>query len=119
MPDTVAAMRKQPTAVAFNGRIGEYVVHPLKAKAGERVRFYIMNDGPNNASSFHVIGTILDKVYLDGNPFNELRGMQSVHLGPASGAVVEFVLPEKGRYTFVDHSFADAELGARGVIQAD
>jgi nitrite reductase (NO-forming) len=119
VPDTALAMKRQPTAVAFNGRIGQYLVHPLKAKAGERIRFYVMNDGPNNATNFHVIGTILDKVYLDGNPFNELHGMQSVYLGPASGAVLEFVLPEKGRYTFVDHSFADAELGAKGEIDAE
>jgi nitrite reductase (NO-forming) len=45
--------------------------------------------------------------------------MQSVYLGPASGAVIEFVLPEKGSYTFLDHSFADAELGAKGVIKAE
>ncbi len=119
VPDTASAMKKQPVAVAFNGRIGQYLVHPLKAKAGERVRFYVMNDGPNNATNFHVIGTIFDKVYLDGNPFNELRGMQSVYLGPASGAVVEFILPEKGTYTFVDHSFANAELGAKGEIKAE
>jgi len=118
VPDTVSAMKKQPIAVGFNGRIGQYMVHPLEAKAGERIRFYVMNDGPNNATNFHVIGTIFDKVYLDGNPFNELRGMQSVYLGPASGAVLEFVLPEKGSYTFIDHSFADAELGAKGVIIA-
>jgi nitrite reductase (NO-forming) len=119
IPDTASAMKKQPIAVAFNGRTGQYLIHPLKVKAGERIRFYVMNDGPNNATNFHIIGTIFDKVYLDGNPFNELHGMQSVYLGPASGAVIEFVLPEKGSYTFVDHSFADAELGAKGEIIAE
>jgi nitrite reductase (NO-forming) len=78
-----------------------------------------MNDGPNNATNFHVIGTILDKVWLDGNPRNQLVGMQSVYLGPASGAIVEFVIPEKGTYTFVDHSFADADMGAIGSFHAD
>ncbi|HWC52379.1 MAG TPA: hypothetical protein VG676_02255, partial [Chitinophagaceae bacterium] len=86
---------------------------------GERVRVYVLNVGPNNASSFHVIGTILDKVWLDGNPKNELVGMQSVYLGPASAAIVEFVLPEKGSYPFVDHSFADAEAGATGTFLAE
>lgn len=118
-PDTVKAMLKQPNLVTFNGKLGQYVVHPLKAKVGERIRFYILNAGPNNATSFHVIGTIFDKVWLDGNPANELKGMQSVFLGPASGAITEFVLPEKGSYTFVDHSFADAEMGARGEIKAE
>lgn len=117
--DTASAKLKQPAYVTFNGKVGHYVVHPLKVKAGERVRVYVLNVGPNNASSFHVIGTILDKVWLDGNPKNELVGMQSVYLGPASAAIVEFVLPEKGSYPFVDHSFADAEAGATGTFLAE
>jgi len=31
---------------------------------------------------------------------------------------VEFVIPEAGTYTFVDHEFADVELGAVGQIVA-
>ena len=119
VPDTAKAKLKQPSSVTFNGKVAQYVVHPLKVKAGERIRLYIMNDGPNNATNFHVIGTILDKVWLDGNPKNQLVGMQSAFLGPASGAIVEFVVPEKGTYTFVDHSFADADMGAIGSFQAD
>ena len=118
-PDTSLALKRQPTFVAFNGKVGQYIIRPIKAKAGERVRLYFLNVGPNNISSFHVIGTILDKVWLDGNPANELVGMQAALVGPAQGAVMEFVLPEKGSYTFVDHSFANAELGAAGVIDAD
>jgi nitrite reductase (NO-forming) len=117
-PDTTLALKKQPSFVAFNGKVGQYVVNPLKVKAGERIRVYLLNAGPNNATNFHVIGTILDKVWLDGNPKNELTGMQSVYLGPASGAVMEFVMPEKGIYTFVDHSFADATMGAIGAFEA-
>lgn len=119
VPDTAKAKLKQPSFVTFNGKVAQYVVHPLKVKAGEKIRLYIMNDGPNNATNFHVIGTILDKVWLDGNPKNQLVGMQSAFLGPASGAIVEFVIPEKGTYTFVDHSFADADMGAIGSFQAD
>ncbi len=119
VPDTAIARLKQPSFVTFNGKVGRHIIHPLKVKAGERIRLYVLNVGPNNASSFHVIGTILDKVWLDGNPKNELVGMQSVYLGPASGAIVEFVIPEKGRYTFVDHSFADADMGAMGTFEAE
>jgi nitrite reductase (NO-forming) len=118
-PDTVSARMKQPMFVAFNGKVAQYNLHPIHVKAGDRVRVYFMNDGPNNATSFHVIGTIFDKVWLDGNPKNELQGMQAVYLGPACGAIVEFVMPEKGRYTFVDHSFADAEMGAIGQFVAE
>jgi nitrite reductase (NO-forming) len=119
VPDTSLALKKTPSFVSFNGKVGQYVINPLKVKAGERVRLFILNAGPNNATNFHVIGTILDKVWLDGNPHNELVGMQSVYLGPASGAIIEFVLPEKGVYTFVDHSFADATMGAIGAFKAD
>jgi nitrite reductase (NO-forming) len=119
VPDTATAMKKQPTYVTFNGKVAQYFLRPLHVKAGERVRVYFLNVGPNNATSFHVIGTILDKVWLDGNPANEMVGLQAAYLGPAQGAIMEFVLPEKGRYTFVDHSFADAEMGAMGVIVAD
>ena len=118
-PDTVAAMHKQPQYVTFNGKANQYAIHPIRVKAGERIRVYLLNVGPNNATSFHVIGTILDKVWIDGNPANQFTGMQAVYLGPAQGAIVEFVLPEKGRYTFVDHSFADAEMGATGIFAAD
>jgi nitrite reductase (NO-forming) len=119
IPDTAAAKLKQPTFVTFNGKAGQYVARPLKVKAGQRIRLYVLNAGPNNATNFHVIGTILDKVWLDGNPKNELVGMQSAYLGPASGAILEFVIPEKGVYTFVDHSFADATMGAIGSFLAE
>lgn len=56
---------------------------------------------------------------MDGNPHNEMQGLQSVYLGPASGAIIDFVLPEKGLYTYVDHSFADAEMGAIGAFKAE
>jgi len=118
-PDTTLAMHKQPSYVTFNGKVNQYAIHPIKVKAGERIRVYFLNVGPNNATSFHVIGTIFDKVWIDGNPANQFVGMQAVYLGPAQGAIVEFVLPEKGRYTFVDHSFADAEMGAMGVFVAE
>ncbi len=118
-PDTTAAMKRVPTYVTFNGKVGQYVIRPLRAKAGERIRIYFMNVGPNNISSFHVIGTIFDKVWMEGNPANQMVGMQAVLIGPAQGSIMEFVLPEKGKYTFVDHSFANAEAGAAGVIAAD
>jgi nitrite reductase (NO-forming) len=44
-----------------NGTVGSMVDHPLLAKVGEKVRFYVLNVGPNEVSSFHVVGTILKK----------------------------------------------------------
>lgn len=116
--DMETARIKQPTYVTFNGKPAQYVQQPLKAKPGERIRMYVLNCGPSGTSSFHVVGTIFDRVWMDGNPQNEMRGMQTVLLGSSNGAIVEFVIPEAGTYTFVDHEFADVELGAVGQIVA-
>jgi len=116
--DFPAALAKQPSQVVFNGHARSMVDHPLEAEAGERVRLYVLNVGPNDTSSFHVIGTILDRVYLEGNPANEMRGLQTLLLGASNGAVVEFIVPEEGTYPFLDHEFADATKGALGKIVA-
>src|SRR5665213_607112 len=109
---------KAPTYTVFNGRYNRFVDSPLRAKPGERVRLFVLNIGPSNTSSFHVVGTIFDRVWIDGNPDNQFRGMQTVLLGSSSSAIVEFVIPEAGNYVMVDHHFANASQGAIGVIAA-
>jgi len=89
---------KAPTYTVFNGRHNGMVDKPLQAKPGERVRLFVMNVGPSNTSSFHVVGTIFDRVWIDGNPDNQFRGMQTVLLGSSNGAIVEFMIPEAGSY---------------------
>src|SRR6185369_111694 len=108
----------QPTHTVFNGVHNGMVKEPLAAKAGERVRLFVLNVGPSKTSSFHVVGTIFDRVWMDGNPDNQMRGMQTVLLGSSSGAVTEFVVPEAGSYVMVDHHFANASQGAIGLIKA-
>jgi nitrite reductase (NO-forming) len=109
---------KAPTYTVFNGRYNRFVDTPLPAKPGERVRLFVLNVGPSNTSSFHVVGTIFDRVWMDGNPDNAMRGMQTVLLGSSSGAITEFVVPEAGSYVMVDHHFANASQGAIGLIAA-
>ena len=109
---------KAPTYTVFNGRHNGMVETPLQAKPGERVRLFVLNAGPSNTSSFHVVGTIFDRVWMDGNPDNQFRGMQTVLLGSSSGAIVEFIIPEAGSYVMVDHHFANASQGAVGLIAA-
>lgn len=117
--DINAAKLRQQSYVTFNGVYKQYVQKPLEVKAGDRVRLYVLNAGPNLPSSFHVVGTVFDKVWIDGNPDNQMRGMQTVLLPSSGGAIVEFVVPEKGIYTFVDHNFASVEAGAAGLIKAN
>lgn len=116
--DLDAAQARNPSIVAFNGHQDRHVVDALDAVEGERVRLYLLNVGPNDMSSFHVVGAIFDRVWYEGNVENEWRGMQTVLLGASNGAVVEFIVPEAGKYVMVDHEMVDAEKGAKGVIQA-
>jgi nitrite reductase (NO-forming) len=115
--DSEAAAKKQPSHVTFNGHQSILHDQPLVARQGERVRIYMMNNGPNLNSSFHIIGTIFDKVFYEGTPFNEWRAMQTVPLGSSNSATIEFIAPEPGKYTLVDHSFAHAEKGATGTLK--
>ncbi len=90
---------------------------PLLAKVGDRVRLYVNNVGPSEVSSFHVVGTILDNVYLEGNPHNLLKGLQTVMLPASGGAVVEFTVTEEGSYPIVTHQFNHAQKGAVAILK--
>lgn len=106
----------QPTHTVFNGTHNGMVKTPLAAKRGERVRLHVLNVGPSKTSSFHVVGTIFDRVWMEGNPDNQFRGMQTVLLGSSNSATVEFLIPEDGAYIMVDHHFANASQGAIGLV---
>jgi len=106
----------QPTHTVFNGVHNGMVKTPLAAKPGERVRMFVLNVGPSKTSSFHVVGTIFDRVWIEGNPDNQMRGMQTVLLGSSNAAIVEYLIPEEGSYIMVDHHFANASQGAIGLV---
>jgi nitrite reductase (NO-forming) len=117
--DTDRLRAAQPTHTVFNGAHNGMVRKPLPAKAGERVRLFVLNVGPSKTSSFHVVGTIFDRVWFEGNPDNQFRGMQTVLLGSSNSAIVEFMIPENGSYIMVDHHFANASQGAIGLISTN
>ncbi len=114
--DFDAANIKQPSIVAFNGHQTALIDQPMEVEVGDRVRLYLLNVGPNDVSSIHVIGGIFDRVWYDGSLENEWRGMQTVLLGASNGAVMEFIVPEPGHYVLVDHEMADAQKGAQGMF---
>lgn len=117
--DLDRAIAEQPNYVMFNGRVGSLTgENALKAKTNDRVRMFVGNAGPNLVSSFHVIGTIFDKVYREGDLVSPpARGLQTT-LVPAGGAtVVEIDLPVPGNFTIVDHSIWRIEKGCVGFLQ--
>lgn len=106
-----------PDYVVFNGYVNQYKDSPLVAKAGQRIRIFIVNAGPTLFSAFHVIGALFSDTYVDGNPANHMVGNQTVTVPPGGGMVVELTIPQAGLYPFVTHSFADVGKGAIGVIK--
>ena len=110
--------KSMPSYTVFNGEHNGMVKRPLPAKPGERVRLFVLNVGPSKTSSFHVVGAIFDRVWIEGNPQNEFKGMQTVLLGSSNSAIVEFIVPEAGQYIMVDHHFANASQGAIGLVDA-
>ncbi len=117
--DTENLKKAVPSYTVFNGQHNGMVKNPLAAKPGERVRLFVLNVGPSKTSSFHVVGTIFDRVWMEGNPDNQFRGMQTVLLGSSNSAIVEMMIPEAGKYIMVDHHFANASQGAIGLISTD
>lgn len=106
-----------PDYVVFNGKAFQYQVSPLTVKPNELVRLYVFNEGPNLWEAFHVIGSIMDMVYTDGDPFNVQHGMQTVSIPPSGGAIVDMYFPDAGGLNpFVNHAFAYAQAGAVGVF---
>lgn len=110
----------RPDAVVFNGYVSQYAFGPLTARAGQRVRIWVLDAGPNRSSAFHVVGAPFDTLYAEGRYLlrpSDPGGAQILDLAPASGGFVETVLTQPGSYPFLTHALADADLGARGTIR--
>jgi nitrite reductase (NO-forming) len=104
--------------MAFNGHASQYVDEPIEVPAGELVRIYFVNMGPNIWSSFHVVGAIFSNAYFNANPRNSLEGLQALTVGPGDGACFEMIFPTPGRYIAVNHAFGHAQHGAMAFIDA-
>ena len=124
----------QPDVVAFDGRAFQYAAHPLTAVAGERVRIWVLDAGPNESLAFHVVGTQFDTVWSEGAysvyrgaptggvtqgaaSSQGVTGAQVLPLLAAQGGFVEFVPPEAGHYAIVNHQMSLMEKGAKGILE--
>ena len=123
--DTDGVGTRNPDYVVFNGVANGYDQHRLSARVGERVRFWVLDAGPNRASSFHIVGAQFDTVFSEGgyllkrgrDAFGDRNGgSQALGLQPAQGGFVETVFGEAGNYPLVSHVMSDAERGAHGFV---
>lgn len=118
--DMQKAIDENPTYVVFNGAEGAIAGdNALKAKVGEKIRIYFGVGGPNKTSSFHVIGEIFDKVYLEGGT-NTQDQVQTTMVPAGGSTIVEFTVEVPGTYILVDHSlFRAFNKGAIGMIKVE
>ena len=120
--DLTKMMANAPDAVVFNGYANQYLNAPIRVEPGQRIRVWVLDAGPSENSSFHIVGTIFDTVFKEGSyllrPDASAGGAQALDLQPAQGGFVEFTLDEKGLYPIVTHKFSNVGKGALGLFQA-
>jgi nitrite reductase (NO-forming) len=115
-------LAEAPEYHVFNGAAGALTVEGfmLEAEVGDTVRIFFGVGGPNDTSSFHVIGEIFDRAY----PFASLTpppltDVQTVTVPPGAATVVEFKVDVPGRYLLVDHALSRLERGLVGFLMVE
>jgi len=107
---------EKPDVVAFNGYADQYKYHPIPVRRGQRIRIWVLNEGPSKWSAFHVIGAVFDKAVVENTAF---RDSQTLSLAPSQGGYAELTLDQQGNYPFVTHAFGDMVKGAAGMLHTE
>ena len=120
--DLTKMINEEWDAVVFNSYVKQYLHAPIRVEPNERVRVWVLDAGPSENSAFHIVGTIFDTVFKEGDyllqPSDAKGGSQVLDLQPAQGGFVEFTFDEAGLYPIVTHKFANVGKGALGLFQA-
>ena len=114
--DMAKAQRQEPDWVTWNGYAGQYVAHPLPANPGETVRFWVVDAGPSFDTDFHVVGTILNRAWVNADMTQFQRNVQTVLVPAGGGGVFDVKIDQPGLYPFVSHSFAAVDQGQVGLL---
>ena len=116
--DMAKAHARLPDWVTWNGYAGQYVAHPLTANPGEIVRFYVVAAGPSFETDFHVVGTLLDRAWVNADLTSPPAvNVQTVSVPAGGGGVFDVKIDQPGLYPFVSHSFASVDLGQVGLLK--
>jgi nitrite reductase (NO-forming) len=115
--DMAKARAMAPDWTTFNGYANQYVTHPLTADPGETTRFWVVAAGPTLDTNFHVVGTIFDRAWVNGDMSSFQKGVQTVLVPAGGGAVFDVKIDDQGLYPFVSHAFAHVDLGQVGLLK--
>jgi nitrite reductase (NO-forming) len=114
------AIDERPDYVVFNGSTTALTGdNALQVRQGESVRLYLGNGGPNLMSNFHVIGAVLDNVYLEGGTVAQ-NNVQTTLIPAGGSAIAEFRADVAGDLILVDHAiFRAFHKGAIGLMHVE
>ena len=116
--DMAKARARTADWITFNGYANQYVTHPLTADPGETTRFWVVAAGPTNNVNFHVVGTMLDRAWVNSDLTSPPQiGVQTAIVPAGGGGVFDVKVDEEGLYPFVSHAFADVDLGQVGLLK--
>ena len=117
--DMQRAIDEDAAYVVFNGNVESMTGdNALFVEAGDTVRLFLGNGGPNLSSSFHVIGEIFDEVWVEAGDLKNYN-VQTTLIPAGGAAVAEFTIDVPGTYNMVDHAiFRAFNKGAIGQIVA-
>lgn len=110
--------RHQNEIYTWNGIAGFYHKFPIKVATGEPVRAYVLNAVEYDpVASFHLHAEVFD-VYPAGIGAAPAYTTDVVTFGQMDRAILEFRLPERGRYMFHPHQHRPMTRGAMGWFSA-
>jgi nitrite reductase (NO-forming) len=115
--DVTKADQMTPDWVTWNGYAGQYKTHPLTAMPGDTVRFWVVDAGPSLNTEFHVVGTVLERAWVNGDLVDAPQhDVQTAVVPAGGGGAFDVTIPAAGIYPFVSHSFASANMGQVGLL---
>jgi nitrite reductase (NO-forming) len=125
-PDLIMTNGMAHKFVPGIGETSKIVLNPnpeiFKVKPGELTRWYILNPGPNQGTSFHFISgqiTVRDGTNPGGDDYGtQLINDETYWIPPGSASVIESTFPEEGTYVGVDHNMNHVVRGAALAVVA-
>lgn len=118
--DDQSMLDENPNYVLFNGKVNGLTdpSYSLNATVDDDIRIFFAVGGPNLASNFHIIGEILDKVWLETSEVEpNMKDAETVVVPPGSTIMIEMNVEKVGRFLLVDHALSRTfDKGALGFL---
>ena len=115
--DMTKALQMTPDWVTWNGYAAQYKTHPLTADPGQTVRFWVVDAGPSLNTEFHVVGTVLERAWVNADLVDAPQhDIQTAVVPAGGGGVFDVKIDNPGLYPFVSHSFASVQMGQVGLL---